>query len=291
MPINGPTTDNREALVDTDFEADAFAHGPLLQPVVKVDATKSVSGSGSTATPLGVELSTDADNEVVRGTDDGLYVPTGANGDFTIDTENIITGPSGSVTVSNGDTITLQGNSGIVVDEVGAGLIQFLIRVGSGTFLTFDNGDLILAEGYLSYQKAEQADAGLGIDITDITDTATAAEANYGPITPVNSTLGYFIDVYSQVNATFETTGSWTHEIEVDLNGAGYTSLIAATHGPFAAGPNTDTWVLSGTLEVDSAVNNYTIDARTRVTCDATASGASTWNSATTTLKVLKRAR
>jgi len=73
MPINGPTTDNRNALVDTDFEADAFAHGPLLQPIVKVDTTQGMAGTGSAATPLEVSISTDAENSISFGTDGGIY--------------------------------------------------------------------------------------------------------------------------------------------------------------------------------------------------------------------------
>ena len=114
MPINGPTTDNREALVDTDFEADAFAHGPLLQPVVKVDTTLSLTGTGSTATPLGLLISTDANNDLTRGTDDGLYLDASAAG-FSFDITDTVT----TETVNNGNTVTFTG-SGIVTASVAA---------------------------------------------------------------------------------------------------------------------------------------------------------------------------
>ena len=98
MPINGPTTDNREALVDTDFEADAFAHGPLLQPIVKIDSTAALTGSGSTATPLAVALSADAGNQVQFGTDDGLFVD--ADGSFLGTTISQFNGPPIDISVA-----------------------------------------------------------------------------------------------------------------------------------------------------------------------------------------------
>jgi len=114
MPINGPTTDNREALVDTDFETDAFAHGPLLQPVVKVDATLSILGSGSTANPLGVLISTDANNDLTRGADDGLYLDASAAG-FSFDITDTVT----TQTVNDGNTLTFV-SSGIATAVVTA---------------------------------------------------------------------------------------------------------------------------------------------------------------------------
>jgi len=113
MPINGLTTDSRNALVDTDFEADAFAHGPLLQPIVKIDTTLSLLGSGSTANPLGILISTDANNDLTRGADDGLYVNVGAG--FSFDITDTVT----TETVNNGNTVTFTG-SGIATASVAA---------------------------------------------------------------------------------------------------------------------------------------------------------------------------
>lgn len=89
-------TDNggvvRDVLEVQDLEPTKFSCiGGVIQPIVSLEPiTSGLLGTGSTNSPLTVNISTDLGNELILGTDDGLYAPApiyftdkGLTGDIT----------------------------------------------------------------------------------------------------------------------------------------------------------------------------------------------------------------
>lgn len=92
--------------------------GGLLEPTVRKDAT--LSGNGSTANPLSVNVSGDAGNQIALGTDGAIFVPAPPATNFNLsadagadeavtdtDTVEIAGGSSLSTIVSAPDTVTV----------------------------------------------------------------------------------------------------------------------------------------------------------------------------------------
>jgi len=112
------TTGTATVLERGDFATTAFiCDGGLLEPTV--NHTTSIVGNGSTTDPLAVFISADAGNDIVFGSDGGIYVDVATGFSFIVsDGTNTQTINSGNtllfadagaaiVTVSATDTVTI----------------------------------------------------------------------------------------------------------------------------------------------------------------------------------------
>jgi len=260
MPINGPTTDNRNALVDTDFESDAFAHGPLLQPIVKVDTTKSMSGTGSTATPVGVELSADANNAITRGADDGLYVPDGANFNFTADADS-----GTSQGISEGSTLLFEGfgevDTTVLFPDTIRIDVPFLGAALGSTYSPFN---------------------GLALDITDSGDNVTFSSYTLFQINvSLTRTLRQLIVIQPTVELALGDGGDWTWTLEQDIDGGGFVTIHSASFGPNESDVETAFSFPLAVTQIIAPGASETRTFRQRIVCNTTANSTSTITRAT----------
>ena len=170
-------------LVKEDFEASRFTcnGGGLIE--ASVDSTDAIDGTGSSANPLDINPSTDANNSLVIGSDGKLYVPgfsetittlvDNGNGTATYTNEagapvtiplgftQVVVNGDGSLTFTYPDgtvinTPTPAGNSAMAQQSTtGAGTRE--IRHTSGSGATFD-----FCEGFDSVRQNNACAVGVG---------------------------------------------------------------------------------------------------------------------------------
>jgi len=279
MPINGPTTDNKNALVDLDFETDAFAHGPLLQPVVKVDSAAALTGTGSTANPLEVVISTDLGNSTTFGGDGGVFTPTGANFDF-----NVLPTMGVVANITQGETLSLTGGDGI--DTVGSigDIIDVSVDISSdpdnelsfgsdtGLYSPVDNffssfvGSTALGPVDISGAGTVIVMTGPTLVITNFSTTAVS----YG-----------FLTGAAKVQVTLQALGVWRMDVLASVNAGPFVLIDSSIYGTFP-GTTGLPWIepINSTFSILGG-GVYTVAYRIEILTLVPSVAGSSWNSAT----------